>query len=268
MCRLRRYLTRKVDGMIKYFVDPFGPIFNYPPKKLSITESLPTKKGSDKEGVKIKPASSRQPLTSVEPESGSTLEVCPAVKILDEKKIKAVPTPLKAPEKIKTAPGGQAEKIKASVVIEEAPRGSKVDAAKRPSLEKTITDKEKDKIKMSYHKDKKEKCHDDHHHYRCCEAPELPVVGKIFEWCDYKHYYDDIEKFIEYIKEYYCKYPCILVKWEIVYPSKCKLRICVWFNICEYDKAFEIELALQKKYRKLKMHHHHHHHDHPHYKDD
>ena len=228
--------------MIRYFVDPFGPIFNYPPRRLSIAEPSPVKKDKAKPSPINKDDDSIKPTTRLEPVKGSSLEVvCPAVQKTEKKE----------PEKNIIPTGSKKiDEIKAAI--------------KKPSLEKMVTDKEKEKIKMSYHKDKKHDDHcekDSHYHKCCCEFPEPVYVMKAFEWCDYKHYYEDIEKFIEYIKEYACAYPCVLIKWEVVYPSKCKLRICVFFDLCDYEKAFEIELALQKKYRKLKMHHHHHYKD-------
>ena len=93
-----------------------------------------------------------------------------------------------------------------------------------------------------------------HHHRYCCDKPDVPVVGKIFEFCDEKRY--KLEKFEQAIREYYELYPYVLIKYEKVYPKhkKCTVRYCVWFSLLDYEKAFEIEKSLQKKYRYLLLH--------------
>ena len=98
-----------------------------------------------------------------------------------------------------------------------------------------------------------EDCHDDkHHHKYCCDKPTIPVVGKVFEICDDKRAAEKLEKAI---REYAELYPYVLIKWEKVYPKykKCTVRYCVWFSLLDYEKAFEIEKNLQKKYRRLSL---------------
>ena len=207
--------------MIKYFTDPFGPLFNFPPKQLSIAEPAPLKTSVG--GDSGNDESYRQPVTSVGPEKGSSL--MQSVSIVPEEKPKSE------------------EQI------------TQVEAAKKKKTSGHVKAKTIKKVqKIEREKDMEKKYHEDHHEEKCCYFPEVPVVLKGFEWCDYEKYCDYIREFEEYIKKYMCEYPCVLISYKKIYPSKCKVRFCVFFSLCDYEKAFEIEEKLQKIYRDMKMH--------------
>ena len=239
MCKIGQKITRKVDGFMKFFTNMFNPIFDYPPKTLSIAEPSPIKTGGS-QGSKAEPK--RKPLTRVEPKAGSTLEVVPKPQTL---KIAKEPVQSK-PEEPK-----QKEKIICPVQSKEVQRPEASFKVNKPDDKKI---EKKGKEMNEKRKSHDEYCHDDK--YYCPPFPEVPVTSKGFEWCDYHYYKDDIEKFIDYIKEYQCKYPCVLLKYKKIYVSKCKVQIYVYFALCEYEKAWEIEKKLQEKYIKMKMHHH------------
>lgn len=273
MCKVGQKITRKVDGIMKFFTNMFNPVFNYPPKTLSIAEPTPLKTGGSK-GSKTEPK--RQPLTKVEPKAGSTLEVVKqpqATASAVKQPASAVKQPASTVEPQQTA-AKEPEKIVCPVEVKVENlevKNLEIKNIATESVQKTIeasfkagkekTDKKdierNDKMseRKKHHDD--EYCHDDHDKYYCPPFPEVPIVLKGFEWCDYYYYKDDICKFEDYIKEYKCKYPCVLIKYKKVYPTKCKVHIYVYFSLCEYEKAWEIEEKLQKKYREMKMHDHH-----------
>lgn len=95
--------------------------------------------------------------------------------------------------------------------------------------------------------------HDDCEDKDPCEPPEIAVVGKVFSFCD--HDPKDVKKFEDLIEEFHCKYPWVLFKWNKAYTNKykCQIRYFVWFSLLDYEKAFELEAYLQKKYRKILM---------------
>lgn len=204
--------------MIKYFCDPFGKIFNFPPQTFAIAEAAPLKTGTTEDSVKEESTNNPEPVA--EPVKSSAAP-CPVVESVSD-------------------------------TIEVAAVKKKTHKVKAKSLH--LADKEKGSKEMGKEKYHHEECHDEYE--KDCYFPEVPVVMKAFEWCDYQYYYDDVKKFEEYIKEYYCKYPCVLITYKKIYPSKCKVRYCVFFNLCDYEKAWDIEKKLQKIYREMKMHHH------------
>lgn len=112
-----------------------------------------------------------------------------------------------------------------------------------------------------------EKKHKDKH--CCCDPVVIPVVIKVFDFCNEKYYL--LKKFEEYIEEYKDLYPTVLFKWTKEYCDnyhrhddddndqhkhrKCAVRFCVYFSLLDYEKAFEIETNLQKKYRHILLRH-------------
>ena len=262
MCKFGQKICRKVDGVMKFFTNMFNPVFSYPPKTLSIAEPSPINPGGSK-GSKAEPK--RQPLTKGAPKAGAPLEV------VKPKPLKVAKDPVKVEPK-KSDETKQEKKIICpveikveTVKVENLEVGTiksqevqkQVEASYKASKQKTENKKiEKENKMVEKRKSHDEHCHDDKEYY-CPPFPEVPVVLKGFEWCDYYYYKDEIEKFIDYIKEYQCKYPCVVIKYKKAYISKCKVHVYVWFSLCEYEKAFEIEEKLQKKYRDMKMHYHH-----------
>ena len=140
---------------------------------------------------------------------------------------------------------------------------------KRREKKKEETNKqdEGDKKMVEEKKMHDEDCHDDKHKECCCEHVAIPVVIKVFDWCGEKKYL--VEKFYDYIKEYHDMYPYVLFKYDKQYcdykdepgpgpnprHSKCLVRFCVYFSLLDYEKAFEIEKSLQKKYRHILLRH-------------
>ena len=90
-----------------------------------------------------------------------------------------------------------------------------------------------------------------HKRKRCCVKPDVAVVGKIFEFCDVK--YKAQKEFEYHVEKYLRNYKWVAIKAEKIYPtkSKCTIRYCIWFALLDYEKAFEIEIELQKLYRRL-----------------
>ena len=239
-------MTRKVDDIMKFFTKMFNPVFDYPPKTLSIAEPNPIKLDGLNDSKK---ESKRQPLTKAAPVAGATLEAKKPLVLAQKEQLEKI-------EDI-TCP------VQITVGIEKKEVQKPKEEASYKSGSKQKNDDKKAERKQDMSEKRKghdEYCHDDHHDkYYCPPFPEVPVVLKGFEWCDYYYHKDEIEKFIHYIKEYQCKYPCVVIKYKKAYPTKCKVHIYVWFSLCEYEKAFEIEEKLQKKYREMKMHDYHEH---------
>lgn len=120
------------------------------------------------------------------------------------------------------------------------------------SSETGMKRKDKDDRKMPHDDyDKKKKHHDDDYD-DCCHPVKIAVVAKLFYFCGKDKYCDDFE---DYIKDYHSQYPNVLVKWEKKRINRCEYKYCVWFALLDYEKAFEIEIALQKKYRHILMYH-------------
>ena len=140
--------------------------------------------------------------------------------------------------------------------------------ASRKKTESNKNDNSKEEQKMPEHENH-DHDHDKHRKDCCCEPVVIPVVIKVFDFCGEKYYY--LKKFEEYIAEYYDLYPTVLFKFKKEYcdykhdhdhdhdddhkHKKCRVRFCVYFSLLDYEKAFEIETNLQKKYRHILLKH-------------
>ena len=170
-----------------------------------------------------------------------------------------------APTKIEPVPDEDTTTREADLVNESVSivAGSKY--KKRSANKKKDEDTPKEEKKeMAEHDDDKERG-DKHHHHKdcCCDRVDIPVVIKVFDFCAEKKYY--LQKFEDAIGEYYDMYPYVLFKYKKEYCDgghhhdgdgdhhhhKCRVRFCVYFSLLDYDKAFEIETSLQKKYRHI-----------------
>lgn len=148
-------------------------------------------------------------------------------------------------------PAGGEEQVKSSLSIVAASPTKR----RKEKLTNNKQTSEGKKMEDDVKTDKPDNHDHDHHHDKdclCCEKPDVAVVGKIFEFCDEKYY--RLEKFEESIMEYHEQYPHVLLKYERLHDKhkhKCKVRFCVWFVLLDYEKAFEIEQNLQKKFRSI-----------------